>query len=138
MKNIPRISEAEWTVLSVLWRRSPLTAAQVFAELGDRTWKLNTVRTFLARLEKKGVMRADDSPEGKLFSPKAAREACVRDASQSFLDRVFEGATASLLVHFVESKRLTEDDLAELESILAQKRLATKKTSKQKPADPTA
>jgi len=122
MKQLPRISEAEWDVLAVLWRKAPVTAAQVFAELGERTWKLNTVRTFLARLEKKGVIAAKERAEGKAFSPKIAREACVREASQSFLNRVFEGATASLLIHFVQSKRLTEAELAELESILAQKR----------------
>ena len=122
MKNVPRISEAEWDVLTVLWRKAPLTASQVFAELGDRAWKLNTVRTFLARLNKKGVIAAKQTEEGKVFVPKIAREACVRDASQTFLERVFEGATASLLVHFVRSKRLTKTELAELEAILAQKR----------------
>ena len=122
MKSVPRISEAEWDVLTVLWRKSPLTASQVFAELSDRAWKLNTVRTFLARLDKKGVIAAKDSADGKVFTPRIAREACVRDASQTFLDRVFEGATGSLLVHFVKSKRLTEAELAELETILAGKR----------------
>lgn len=122
MKNVPRISDAEWEVLAVLWRKPRLTASQVFAELGERTWKLNTVRTFLARLEKKGVIAAKDSAEGKVFTPKIAREACIRDASQTFLDRVFEGATAALLVHFVQSKRLTAAELAELEAIVAQKR----------------
>ena len=106
----------------MLWRKSPLTASQVFAELGDRAWKLNTVRTFLARLSKKGVIAARESAEGKVFAPEIAREACVREASQTFLDRVFEGATGSLLVHFVQSKRLTKAELAELEAILAQKR----------------
>ncbi|MDQ3621676.1 MAG: BlaI/MecI/CopY family transcriptional regulator [Verrucomicrobiota bacterium] len=122
MKHVPRISEAEWEVLTVLWRKAPLTASQVFAELGERAWKLNTVRTFLARLEKKGVIAAKDSAAGKVFSPRISRESCVHEASQTFLDRVFEGATASLLVHFVKSKRLSESELAELQSILVQKR----------------
>ena len=122
MKKLPRISEAEWDVLTVLWRKSPLSASRVFAELGERAWKLNTVRTFLARLEKKGVVTSKESADGKVFVPKLAREACVREASQTFLDRVFEGATGSLLVHFAQSKRLTATDVAELEAILAEKR----------------
>ena len=123
MKSLPRISDSEWDVLTVLWKAgAPLTASQVFAELLDHGWKVNTVRTFLARLEKKGVIAAKEGPEGKQFSPKVARAACVREASQSFLDRVFEGATGSLLVHFAKTKRLSESDLAELENILAQKR----------------
>lgn len=122
MKEIPRISEAEWEVLGVLWKKAPLTAAQVFEALPGRQWKLNTVRTFLARLEAKGAVRAEESGPVKTFSAVLSREECVSDASQSFLERVFEGATASLLVHFAKSKRLSAAELAELEAILKEKR----------------
>jgi BlaI family penicillinase repressor len=122
MKPIPRISESEWEVLGVLWKKAPLTATQVFDKIANKDWKLSTVRTFLARLEKKGVVESVDSRGAKTYSAKLSREECVREASQSFLDRVFEGATASLLVHFAKSKRLSARDLADLEAILAQKR----------------
>ncbi len=122
MKAVPRISEAEWEVLGVLWKKSPLTASQIFDALDEHGWKLNTVRTFLVRLEKKGVIAAADAEGGKQFLPKLDRETCVKQASQSFLDRVFGGATGSLLVHFAKSKRLSATDLAELQAILDQKR----------------
>ncbi len=121
MKKLPRVSEAEWDVLSVLWRKSPLAASRVFAALGARLWKLNTVRTFLARLEKKGVIASKEQPDGKVFWPIIARDDFVRTASQTFLDRVFEGATGSLLIHFARSKRVTKAELAELQAILAEK-----------------
>jgi BlaI family transcriptional regulator, penicillinase repressor len=122
MNPIPRISESEWEVLSALWKKAPLTANQVFERLANKDWKLSTVRTFLARLEKKGVVESFENREAKTYSPRLSREECVREASQSFLDRVFEGATASLLVHFAKSKRLSDRDLADLEAILAEKR----------------
>ena len=119
----PRISEAEWDILSVLWRKSPLTAAEVFAALPGRAWKLNTVRTFLTRLEKKGAVRTEEHPEtARQYLPAVSRQACVRQESDSFLARVFEGGAAALLLHFARSKRLNPAELAELESILAQKR----------------
>ena len=123
MKKIPRISEAEWEILSVLWKKSPLTAAEVFAAIPNKSWKSNTVRTFLARLEKKGAVRAQERPEEvKRFVPMLTQEACVRQESDSFLNRVFEGATAALLLHFAESKRLSAEELTKLEAILAEKR----------------
>ncbi len=128
MRRIPRISEAEWEVLGVLWKKAPLTAAQVFETLAvNRAWKLNTVRTFLARLEKKGVVAAQDQPEAKTFAPAISREACVRQESDSFLARVFEGGTAALMLHFARSKRLSADELAQLETILAEKRREKKR-----------
>jgi BlaI family transcriptional regulator, penicillinase repressor len=122
MKPIPRISESEWEVLGVLWKKAPLTATQVFEKLAEKSWQLSTVRTFLTRLEKKGVVQSVENREAKTYVPSLTRDECVRDASQSFLDRVFEGATASLLIHFARSKRLSARDLADLEAILAQKR----------------
>jgi BlaI family penicillinase repressor len=128
MGKTPRISEAEWEILTVLWKKSPLTAAEVFAAIPKNTWKLNTVRTFLARLEKKGAVRAEDrQEEAKRFLPAVSREACVRHESESFLARVFEGGAAALLLHFTRSNRLSAEELAELEAILAQKRKEKKR-----------
>jgi BlaI family penicillinase repressor len=124
MKPIPRISDSEWDVLGILWKKAPLTANEVFDKLSDKNWKLSTVRTFLARLEKKGVVGSQENQSAKTYSPLLSREECVREASQSFLDRVFDGATASLLVHFARNKRLSARDLDELEAILAKKRKA--------------
>jgi BlaI family penicillinase repressor len=128
MEKIPRISEAEWEILSVLWKKSPLTATEVFAAIPKKAWKLNTVRTFLARLEKKGAVRAEDrQEEARRFLPAVSREACVRHESDSFLARVFEGGAAALLLHFTRSKRLSAAEMAELEAILAQKRREKKR-----------
>lgn len=122
MRHVPRISESEWEVLSILWKKAPLAASQVLEKLAGKSWKLSTVRTFLARLEKKGVVKSVETHEAKAYSPNISREECVREASQSFLDRVFEGATSALLVHFAQSKRLSSRELAELESIIDRKR----------------
>jgi BlaI family penicillinase repressor len=122
MKQIPRISESEWEALGILWKEAPLTASQIFDRLAEKNWKLSTVRTFLARLEKKGVVRSQDNQGAKTYSALISREDCVREASQSFLDRVFDGATASLLVHFARIRRLSHSELDELEAILAKKR----------------
>jgi len=120
MKAIPRISEAEWEVVSLLWKKAPQSSAQIIALLDTRAWKASTVRTFLARLEKKGVIRSEEGPDGKLYTPRLSRDACVGQESQSFLNRVFEGATASLLVHFAKGKRLSEKEVAELQTILTE------------------
>jgi len=122
MKQVPRISEAEWEVLGILWKKAPLTAAEVFDRLSGKKWKFSTVRTFLARLERKGVVGSQENRFAKTYSPLISREDCVRDASQSFLDRVFDGAAASLLIHFAKNKRLSDRERAELQEILAQKR----------------
>ena len=121
MSPIPSISDAEWAVLQVLWKQPWLTATQVYEKLPNRSWKLTTVRTFLNRLEKKGALTAKEGDGAKVFASRVTREAYVNEVSQSFLERVFEGAASSLLVHFAQSKPLTKAEIAELKGILARK-----------------
>ncbi len=123
MKPVPRISEAEWEVMEVLWRRHPLTALEVVRQLVPlREWKDLTIRSMLGRLVKKKAVGF--YADGKIYHyrPLVTREQCVRKVSQSFLERVFDGATAALLIHFVDNKSLTKKELAELEAILRQKK----------------
>lgn len=118
-----RISPSEWEVLNVLWDRSPLTASEVYQALsGDQEWHPKTVNTFLARLTEKGVL--DVRREGKVnvYEPKLSRESCVQQESESFLQRVFRGAFAPMLLHFVESADLKPEEIRELERLLKQKK----------------
>ena len=122
MKTIPKISNAEWEVMNVLWREPMLTAAQVFERLSARSWKLNTVRTFLTRLEKKKAVRSEELPEARVFSAALSREDCIQSEGETFLQRFFQGATGALLVHFAGNTRLSKQELKELEVILENNR----------------
>lgn len=120
---LPRISEAEWEVMEVLWRKHPLTALEVVQQLTPhKTWKDLTIRSMLGRLVRKKAVGFKAEGKTYFYGPLVTREQCVQDVSQSFLERVFEGATASLLIHFVERKSLTKKELAELEAILRQRK----------------
>lgn len=118
----PEISEAEWTVMEALWRRSPQTASAVAKELQATTgWALNTVRTLLARLADKGALRVTENASGvREFAPAVEREASVRVESETFLERVFQGAAKPLLVHFATNSKLSKDELRELKQVFEQ------------------
>ena len=118
----PKISESEWTVMEVLWNSSPQSASEVAKALKQDTgWAENTVRTLLTRLVEKGALAiADEAGSPKLYSPAVKREACVKAESESFLDRIFQGAAKPLLVHFAKNARLSPDEVRELKRILDQ------------------
>ena len=118
----PKISESEWAVMEVLWEDSPRTASEIAKSLREKTsWAENTVRTLLTRLVEKGALQiSDEAGSPKLYSPAVKREACVRAESESFLERIFQGAAKPLLVHFAKNARLTPDEVRELKRILDQ------------------
>jgi BlaI family transcriptional regulator, penicillinase repressor len=125
MAKIPRISEAEWQVMDVLWQRSPLTANDVCAELARPPracdWEAATIKTMLNRLVKKGALRFKADGKRYLYTPAVTRGACVRTEGRSFLDRVFGGAAGPLIAHFVEDAKLSKAEIAQLRRLLDRK-----------------
>ncbi len=116
---VERISDAEHAVMEALWERSPQTAAEVCESVcKDRGWSIPTVKTLLSRLVQKGALAT--KPDGRrfLYTPLIARSAYVGGESQRLVDRLFGGRAAPLFAHLAESEALSEDDIAEIESIL--------------------
>ena len=122
MPKTPRISDAEWEVMNVLWESSPRTANEVADELCERMkWHPKTVKTLLGRLVTKGALRYREEGNRYLYRPAFPRERYIDAESRSFVERVFGGRITPAVVHFVEKMDLSEDDLKELRSILDRK-----------------
>ena len=118
----PKISPAEWEVLNILWNCAPVTAAEVYEALANETdWHPKTVNTFLARLAGKGIVSIQRDGKANLYAPLLTREQCVGHESDSFLQRVFRGATGPLLAHFCERADLSDDEIAQLQKLLQQR-----------------
>lgn len=123
MAAAPRISEAEWDVMRVLWDQPGLSAQEVAAELTPkRDWSDRTVKTLLARLVKKEALRFEVEGKRYRYHPELSREECVRAASRSFVERVFGGAVSPMLAAFVREGlregQLSEREIAELRRLL--------------------
>lgn len=119
MPKPPQISDAEWEVMQVLWESSPRTAAEVADEVAGRmAWHPKTVKTLLGRLVKKGALKYREEGNRYLYRPVFPREKYIAEESRTFLDRVFGGDAAPMLVHFVEHAELSDDDIAELRALL--------------------
>lgn len=103
--------------MKVLWEAPGLTANEVADSLASSRWHVNTVRTMLDRLQKKGVVEVGPDRPYR-YCALLTREECVKDASASFLDKVFDGALTPLVAHFVKESPLSQQDKAELERIL--------------------
>ncbi len=116
---IPKISDAEWIVMRVLWARGEATSSEVVAELEkDTDWKPKTVQTLIRRLLQKGALHYEKQGREFLYRPAVTESACEQAASRQFLDRVFDGKLAPFLATFVESASYTEEEIAELKRIL--------------------
>ena len=109
--------------MNVLWCKHPLTATEIFELLPvGHGWKPKTVNTFLTRLVTKGALAAEKNGKAYLYRPLIKREECVADEGESFLKRVFQGASGSLVLHFCQNAQLTRQEIQELEELLKAKK----------------
>jgi len=115
------ISESESQVMDILWARAPQTADEIVAVLAPRHgWQEATIKTFLNRLLKKGVVRAEYEGRRYLYFPVLARTDWVDTQSRSVLDRLFGGRVAPLVAHFSEREALSRDDIDDLRKLIDQ------------------
>lgn len=118
MKQIS-LSDNEWKLMGRLWERSPRTIMELTADLREGTgWSKNTIITMLSRLEAKGAVRHEEGARAKAYYPAVDRETAARAETESFLGKVYGGSLGLLVSAMVESRALTEEDLAELSAIL--------------------
>ena len=121
MNQPPRISEAEWEVMKICWARFPITAQEVIDALSARDqWHPKTVKTLLNRLVKKRALGFQKDGRAYLYQPLVAEKDCVTAESESFLERVFGGSLKPMLTHFVENRKLSPREIAELKRLLKQ------------------
>lgn len=113
------ISDAEWQVMNVVWDGQPMPSHSIISTLADQTdWAPATVKTMLHRLVIKGVLTYEPDGNRYVYRSRVRRESCVKQASRSFLDRVFGGESASLLAHFLRNSKLSARELSQLRQIL--------------------
>ncbi|MEY8386770.1 BlaI/MecI/CopY family transcriptional regulator [Oscillospiraceae bacterium 38-13] len=115
------LSNSEWKLMRRLWDHAPRTITELTAALREETgWSKNTVITMLSRLEAKGAVRHEEGLRAKRYFPVLRREDAARDETESFLSRVYGGSLGLMMSAMVESRRLSEADIAELSAILEQ------------------
>lgn len=121
-EKVPKISEAEWEVMNILWKKAPLTANEVICSLQKQiNWKPKTVRTLLDRLVQKKVVGVNKDQKIYSFYPIFSQDDCQHAEAHSFIKRIYGGTLKSMLVQFIQDDSLTEEDIKELRSILNKK-----------------
>jgi len=121
MRKTPRISEAEWEVMKVLWKTSPKTANEIVDELKGRThWKRETIRTLINRLVQKKALSFEKKGRQYHYFPRVTEAEGIKAEAESFIKRIGGGSIEPMLAAFVEDKQLSAEKIARLKSILSQ------------------
>ena len=108
-----RPTEAECTILAVLWERGSATVRQVFEELSNRQdIGYTTVLKFMQIMTEKGLIERDVSVRPQVFTPAREKSEVQGDMVRDLLDRVFGGSTESLVLRALSTRPSSPEELA--------------------------
>jgi predicted transcriptional regulator len=127
-------TDRELEALKVLWDRGEATVRDIADAMnasgsrqGEGELAYTTVLSLLQVMDQKRLVGHQRIGKAYVYVPRVERQSTFRRLAGSFLEKVFDGAVAEYLVHALESKRLSDAELDELEAMLAQKRERTTK-----------
>lgn len=117
------LTEQELEIMKVVWNRGSSTVRDVYEELlTRRKIAYTTVMTMMGILEQKGHLKKSSDERAYVYTPAKAQQEVLRNMVQDFVKRVFNGSAKPLLVHLVEEKKITPEELDEISQLLKDKR----------------
>jgi BlaI family transcriptional regulator, penicillinase repressor len=124
---LSKIPPRERQIVDILYERGPLAVSEVCDALPDQL-SGSAVRAMLKRLEDKGYVRRAESDRGFLYSPVVSDTVAKKSALSEIVRVFFNGSPASAASALLGmSERLKEDELEELEQMIARAREAKAK-----------
>jgi BlaI family penicillinase repressor len=112
------LTEQELEIMKVVWELETATVRQVYeALLRERSVAYTTVMTMMKILEDKGYLKKESVDRAHVYRPAQPKGKVISGMVREFVNRVFDGSAAPLLVHLVEDHKLSPKDLAEIEAL---------------------
>ena len=123
-------TDRELEALKVLWRNEA-TVREIYQQINrDRTLAYTTVLSLLQVMEQKGLVGHRTHGKAYIYFAIPQRDRTFRTLAGSFLDKVFDGAVDEYLVHALDSRRITPDELDRLEKMIQQAKSQAKRPGK--------
>jgi BlaI family transcriptional regulator, penicillinase repressor len=119
MSKTPRPTDAELSILRVLWQLGPSTVRQVHEVLlRERPTAYTTALKLMQIMTEKGLVRRDESDRTHVYHPRLSEEQTQRQLIRDLLDRAFGGSSSKLVLQALATKRASSDELAEIRQML--------------------
>jgi BlaI family penicillinase repressor len=126
MKSKAELTEAEWTVIKAVWEQEPCTAPRVQQVLAGKTsWTYSTVRTLLDRMAAKGLLAAEKVGHLTHYRSLITRKQAQTSELLYALKHAFNGALTPMVQCLLESEKLSEHELEELETLIRARKKGT-------------
>jgi predicted transcriptional regulator len=119
MSKVPKPTDAELTILRVLWSRGASTVRQVHEVVAEgRPLAYTTTLKLLQIMTEKGLVRRQELGRGHLYQPRYGEEETQRRLVGDLLDRAFGGSAAKLVLQALAATRATPEERRQIRDLL--------------------
>jgi BlaI family penicillinase repressor len=127
-KHPTELTESEWTIIKAVWDHEPCAAPAIQEKLHPQTaWTYSTVRTLMDRMVAKGLLTAEKVRNLTFYRSAVSREQAQRGELFYALKHAFNGALTPMVQCLLDTRSLSADELAKLESLIKAKKKSSKK-----------
>jgi len=118
-----KLTEGEWEIIQTVWEQEPCAAPTVQEKLKAKTgWSYSTVKTMMDRMVGKGLLQTEKVRNLILYSSAVTKSEAQRGEVMRIIRRAFDGALTPMMQFMLEENHLSEEQLAELESMIKNRR----------------
>ena len=113
----PEIFESEYNLCLIIWEEEPVATSKLIKIAKEKLgWQRTTTYTVVKRLCDRGVLLNNNGTVTSLISKKEAQISRVDE----LIDKTFEGNLPSFINAFASSKKISKEDLKEIENMIEQ------------------
>src|SRR3954470_6590517 len=113
--NAPRPTDAELSILRVLWERGPSTVRQVHEQLAhDRQAAYTTALKLLQIMTEKGLVERDERDRTHIYRARLSEETTQRQLVRDLLERAFGGSSGKLVMQALATRRASAEELTDI------------------------
>ena len=114
-----RLGAVESRFAELIWENEPLPSGELVKLCQQElSWKKSTTYTVLKKLCQRGLFRN----EGGVVSARISREEFHALQSRQFVEETFEGSLPAFLTAFTSRKKLSEEEIAQLQALIDRSR----------------
>ena len=121
-ENLPKPTDAEVEILSILWARGPSAVREVHDEISanGRPIGYTTVLKQMQMMFEKGLLRRDESQRAHVYAAAIRQEQTQRQLVGDLLDKAFAGSAMNLVMQALATKPASAEELAQIRELLDQ------------------
>ncbi|MDR2671627.1 MAG: BlaI/MecI/CopY family transcriptional regulator [Oscillospiraceae bacterium] len=110
-----KLYDAEYRFACIVWENEPIPSGKLAALCAEKLgWKRTTTYTVLRKLSERGILQNASTMVTSLVK----RDEVQRYESAAVVERAFDGSLPSFVSAFLKTKRLTPEEVAELQRLI--------------------